>query len=796
MISATASVTISGKEFAYQKPWNGKRLTLSPQCPYLAFDTETDIVDLSVEIPRLALASASTGHEHVVLPPEQVSEFIRVHHASEFVFHNAAFDYWVVDRHLREKRDKGTRYLWRSICHFGRMHDSMLLDVVIRMAQGERAGNDWIRMRDLATVAADYTSLRVTKDDPYRERYAEIIGADWADVEDGFFEYAIKDPIVTLRAYQSMMVKAETIMRDRGYDPTLTADQRHAIRPDAIKRFGLLTEQVQVKGAIVLAQVTRNGVHLDAERVTKVGSHYRRRRDEGVATLQRAFPGILKVDGAGMLQLTKTKAPSVSKNYLRQSLVAAAAEVSAQSQEAINLPYEPNGKKVSTAAKAWHPYADKHPLIQLWVDNEKVSKLCQFFEPLQDGVVHPRYNTLVRTGRTSCESPNIQQIPREGGFRELFVPPPGHVLLAIDYSFIELVALAAICEANFGYSKLGDTIRAGIDPHCYTAAMLLDMPLEDFLALKEADDEVEINGVSERKTGYRFKKHRQAAKPVNFGVPAGMGAPALVEYARANFSVVLSFEEVTEKRRKLITEIYPELNDQDGYLADDGMVRLARKLQSRTEDCWKALDWRGTRDSKIVGCVQKIVRRTAIKADGTPYKASYVAEVWEKLNALNRTGDPRLTELLKNREGGEELFWLLFSKAALTLTGRVRGGVEYTQSKNTPFQSLAADGAKLALWELFKEGFHVIGFVHDEILVAVRDEGGYVSLEKCEEIKRAVSAPMASLMGTIPVTAEYSVSRCWSKEAEFIVKGDKVYAWEPPKPEGTKHKAKTRRAKN
>ena len=38
-------------------------------------------------------------------------------------------------------------------------------------------------------------------------------------------------------------------------------------------------------------------------------------------------------------------------------------------------------------------------------------------------------------------------------------------------------------------------------------------------------------------------------------------------------------------------------------------------------------------------------------------------------------------------------------------------------SKNTPFQSLAADGAKLALWNLLHAGFDVYGFVHDEILV-------------------------------------------------------------------------------
>ena len=61
---------------------------------------------------------------------------------------------------------------------------------------------------------------------------------------------------------------------------------------------------------------------------------------------------------------------------------------------------------------------------------------------------------LVRTGRTSCADPNIQNLPRSGGFREAFVPASEHVYLIIDYSFIELRTLAAVCEARYGRSTL------------------------------------------------------------------------------------------------------------------------------------------------------------------------------------------------------------------------------------------------------------------------------------------------------------------------------------------------------
>lgn len=45
------------------------------------------------------------------------------------------------------------------------------------------------------------------------------------------------------------------------------------------------------------------------------------------------------------------------------------------------------------------------------------------------------------------------------------------------------------------------------------------------------------------------------------------------------------------------------------------------------------------------------------------------------------------------------------------------GSVNYTQARNTPFSGLAADGAKLALWNLTHIGYRVAAFVHDEFLI-------------------------------------------------------------------------------
>jgi hypothetical protein len=565
-----------------------------------------------------------------------------------------------------------------------------------------------------------------------------------------------------------MMDKAERLMYENGYDPKLKPKDRYEIVPDAIRRFGPLTEQIQVQGSIALPQLTRTGMCLDSPRVIELQETYRRRLDEIIETFLRDYPDVIKRNRDGSVKHnSRSLTPAVNENVLRQRLLQAVEEIESKGGGKIKLPITPKGK-VSTSAKAWTTYADKHSLIKLWVEREKASKLCEFFNNLKTSVVHPRYNALLRTGRTSCTKPNVQQVPRDGGFRELFVPSAGHLLLAIDYGYIELRTLAAVCEARYGQSRLADTICAGTDPHCFTAAMFSETTLEEFMALKKTPEGAKP-----------FKQHRQNAKAVNFGVPGGLGANSLVEYARTTYKVEMDLEQAAAKRQQLITEVYPELNEKTGYLSDDGMALLASNLKVREGDCWKALDWKGTRDRSVVYCVQKVVRGKAVKTDGTPYKEGYVTSIWDALNELNRNGDPRLCELLEGREGCEELYRLLFNQSVVTLTGRIRGDVGYTQARNTPFQGLAADGAKLALWKLLYHGFRVVGFVHDELLVELPDKGGHVDLAACEEVKRIVCAAMRDVTGTVPIDAEYTVSRCWSKDAKLLVEGGKVVAWEP-----------------
>jgi hypothetical protein len=303
--------------------------------------------------------------------------------------------------------------------------------------------------------------------------------------------------------------------------------------------------------------------------------------------------------------------------------------------------------------------------------------------------------------------------------------------------------------------------------------MILGMDPAEFLSWKGNESVEELNGVSQPLKQH-FKKARQLAKPINFGVPGGMAPRSLVGYARSVYGVVMTLEEAERFHQKLTREVYPELAN---YLEDDGMAVLARRLGVSEEACWGALTWGGGRHPATVKAVRKVVEGRPFKADGTPYDGRYVRRVWGALNALCRDDDLRAR--LSGSRGSPGLAGQLFDTGSTTLTGRVRGGVSFTEERNAPFQGLASDGAKLAFGRLARRGRRVVGFIHDEILEELPDQGGYVSLEQVEESVSEIRRAMEEVTGGIPVSCEYTLSTCWSKRAELIVRDGKVFPWSP-----------------
>ena len=142
------------------------------------------------------------------------------------------------------------------------------------------------------------------------------------------------------------------------------------------------------------------------------------------------------------------------------------------------------GKKISTAVDVLEGLAAEHEVPRLVLEYRQLTKLkSTYVDALpalirsQTGRVHTTFGqTGTATGRLSSTNPNLQNIPirtelgRE--IRAAFIAEPGHVLLAADYSQIELRLLA-----HFSKDKLlVEAFRRGDDIHTLTASQVFGVP--------------------------------------------------------------------------------------------------------------------------------------------------------------------------------------------------------------------------------------------------------------------------------------------------------------------------------
>ncbi len=154
-----------------------------------------------------------------------------------------------------------------------------------------------------------------------------------------------------------------------------------------------------------------------------------------------------------------------------------------------------------------------HPITSLILEYRGLSKLKSTYT---DGLlkqandeshrVHTSYHqALTATGRLSSTDPNLQNIPvRETigrQIRKAFVAPKGRILLAADYSQIELRLMAHFSQD----AALVDAFNNGQDVHRRTASEVLGIALEDVT-----------------------NDQRRQAKAVNFGLLYGMSEFGLI----------------------------------------------------------------------------------------------------------------------------------------------------------------------------------------------------------------------------------------------------------------------------
>ena len=199
------------------------------------------------------------------------------------------------------------------------------------------------------------------------------------------------------------------------------------------------------------------------------------------------------------------------------------------------------GKTVSTAVDVLEGLALTHDVPRLVLDYRQLTKLKSTYVdalPVLLNSCTQRLHTTfgqtgTATGRLSSANPNLQNIPirTELGkqIRAAFIADPGHVLLAADYSQIELRLLAHFS----GDPLLSEAFRRGDDIHSLTAQEVFGVP--PMMITPE---------------------HRRRAKAVNFGIvyglsPFGLSQQLGIEKGEARQFIDAYFEKYKGVRQYL-----------------------------------------------------------------------------------------------------------------------------------------------------------------------------------------------------------------------------------------------------
>jgi len=169
------------------------------------------------------------------------------------------------------------------------------------------------------------------------------------------------------------------------------------------------------------------------------------------------------------------------------------------------------GGSLSTRESELLKIKENHPIIEDVLSYRELQKLLStYIDNIPDMVdskkrLHPNLNQAgTTTGRFSSTNPNIQNIPVRDGLastiRKAFVADKGKVLVAFDYSQIEMRVLAILA----GEEILIKVFKEDKDIHSSVASRVFGVK----------EDEV-------------TKEMRRKAKVINFGIVYGMGVSAL-----------------------------------------------------------------------------------------------------------------------------------------------------------------------------------------------------------------------------------------------------------------------------
>ena len=222
----------------------------------------------------------------------------------------------------------------------------------------------------------------------------------------------------------------------------------------------------------------------------------------------------------------------------------------------VDKPKKTKTGQFSTSEDVLSYLAKDHEIIQNVLDYRGLAKLkSTYVDALPNevqkhsGRVHTDYmQTVAATGRLSSNNPNLQNIPirteRGRQVRKAFIPrDKDHVLLAADYSQIELRIIAALSEEDTMISAF----KNGEDIHASTASKVFNVPIDQVT-----------------------REQRSNAKTVNFGIIYGVSAFGLSNQTDLNRTEA---KELIETYYKTYPKLRNYISDQIDFARDHGYVQ-------------------------------------------------------------------------------------------------------------------------------------------------------------------------------------------------------------------------------
>lgn len=421
--------------------------------PLICFDTETDsldymhaqIVGVSFAVAPGQAAYVPLGHDYAGAPHQldrnkvlQALKPVLEDRTKAKVGHNLKFDAHVLANY--------------GVALNGQRFDSMLESYVL---------NSVATRHDMDASAMRYLGVKTIHFEELTGKGAKKITFNQVDV-DRAAEYAAEDADITLQLHQAIWPQIE-----------------------ALPALKFVYENIEQPLVPVLFRMERTGVLVDRALLKAQSTELATRMLELQSQAHQEAGGVFNVDSPKQLQeilFGKLGIPVMRKT--------------------------PTGQP-STAEDVLEELAETYRLPKLILEYRGMAKLKSTYTdnlPLQinphTGRIHTSYHQAVAaTGRLSSQDPNLQNIPirtHEGRrIRQAFIAPPGHSLVAADYSQIELRIMAHLS----GDATLLRAFAEDRDVHQATAAEVFSTPLEQVSA-----------------------DQRRSAKVINFGLMYGMSA--------------------------------------------------------------------------------------------------------------------------------------------------------------------------------------------------------------------------------------------------------------------------------